>query len=247
MQAKQIGHVAKLTRYPFKSMAGTEVSESDLGWHGLVGDRRLAARLADVDSGFPWLSASRMPELLRYCPCDFDFDSAELLPKRIRTPSGSRLDVRGDRLVTELRDAIGCDVDVMSLKHGVFDDAPISVIAMETVSAVCKHASVAVDARRFRSNIVLDCEGAPPFVEDRWVGHVMTFGSPNGSPAVHVIKRDVRCRMINFDPDTAEDNPAVLKGVGSSNDCMAGVYGVVVRTGRIRVGAPVFLAGLDSV
>ena len=40
----EIGHVEALFRYPVKSMAGERLEEANLGWHGLDGDRRLAAR-----------------------------------------------------------------------------------------------------------------------------------------------------------------------------------------------------------
>ncbi|HNC43614.1 MAG TPA: MOSC domain-containing protein, partial [Acidobacteriota bacterium] len=60
-------------------------------------------------------------------------------------------------------------------------------------------------------------------------------------PAVRVTARDVRCMMINLDPDTAEQNKQVMKTVVRLNQNNAGVYGTVVQTGTIRVGEPVSL------
>lgn len=60
-----------------------------------------------------------------------------------------------------------------------------------------------------------------------------------------VTARDVRCVMINLDPDTAIQDKRVLKMVVRLNKNNAGVYGTVVQTGTIRVGDPVRLV-LDA-
>jgi uncharacterized protein YcbX len=53
--------------------------------------------------------------------------------------------------------------------------------------------------------------------------------------------RDVRCMMINLDPDTGRQDAQVLKTVVRLNTNNAGVYGTVVQTGTLRVGDPVSL------
>ena len=64
----QIGHVEAIFRYPVKSMAGEGLEVAKLGWHGLDGDRRLAFRRMDDRSGFPWLIASKLPDLPLFTP-----------------------------------------------------------------------------------------------------------------------------------------------------------------------------------
>jgi len=64
----EIGHVEAIFRYPVKSMGGEQLEAAELGWHGLEGDRRLAFRRIEDRSGFPWLSASKLPELLLFAP-----------------------------------------------------------------------------------------------------------------------------------------------------------------------------------
>jgi uncharacterized protein YcbX len=66
--AIEIGHVEAIFRYPVKSMGGERLDAANLGWHGLDGDRRLAFRRIDDRSGFPWLTASKLPELLLFAP-----------------------------------------------------------------------------------------------------------------------------------------------------------------------------------
>src|SRR5215470_19627069 len=91
---KPIGHISELVRYPVKSMAGTPTESAFLGWHGLADDRRFAFRRLGDDSGFPWLNASRLPELLLYHPVGLDESTGEPLPTHVRTPAGSYLELR---------------------------------------------------------------------------------------------------------------------------------------------------------
>lgn len=74
----KIGEVEALFRYPVKSMSGERLEVADLGWHGLDGDRRLAFRRVDDRGGFPWLTATKLPELLLFLlPSGGDLPSVE--------------------------------------------------------------------------------------------------------------------------------------------------------------------------
>lgn len=216
-------------------MAGMPVSSAFLGWSGLQGDRRFAFRRMDDTSGFPWLSASRLPQLILYQPDGRDDTAKEPHPTHVLTPSGDRLGLYSEELRSEISNQFGKRVELMQLKHGIFDDSPISVINTATVAHVCSLAGVAADVRRFRPNIVLDAEDQKAFLEDDWVGSTMIFGDIATGPAVHLTKRDVRCMMINLDPDTAKQDPAVQKTTVQLNENNAGLYATVVRTGQINV------------
>ncbi len=129
----------------------------------------------------------------------------------------------------------------MQLRHGIFDDASVSVISLATIAGIGRGAGVDLDRRRFRANIVLETGDHEPFHEDGWVGGTLVFGDSEPMPAVRVTARDVRCVMINLDPDTGTHDPRALKAVVGLNKNNAGVYGTVVQTGTIRVGQPVRL------
>ena len=58
---------------------------------------------------------------------------------------------------------------------------------------------------------------------------------------MRVTLRDVRCMMVNLDPDTATQDARVLKTVVRLNKNNAGVYATVVQTGMIRIGQAVSL------
>lgn len=236
-----IGHVRELVRYPVKSMAGTPTESAYLGWHGLAGDRRFAFRRLGDESGFPWLSASKLRELVLYQPAGLDESTGEPLPTHVRTPSGAEVDLRGAALREEISERFGAAVELMMLKHGIFDDATVSVISLATTAGIARAAEVEDDRRRWRANVVLETLDTELFLEDGWVGGTLVFGDREPMPAVSVTARDVRCMMINLDPDTAVQDPRMLKAVVRLNANNAGVYGTVVRTGEIRVGQQVSL------
>ena len=239
----KIGNVKAIYRYPVKSMAGELLDVARLGWHGIEGDRRLAFRRLSDKSGFPWLIASKLPQLLLYKPFGLDNNTAEPLPTHVCTPDGKEYELRSNELREELSGRDGSDVELMNLKHGIFDEACISVISLGTVRCVQRESGRDVDLRRFRPNIVIETDSAEPFEEDRWVGQTLMFGEGNSGAALSVTMRDERCVMVNLDPDTAERDPAVMKTVVRMNENYAGVYGTVVRAGELRVGQVVTLEG----
>ena len=171
-----IGHVSGIVRYPVKSMAGTTTESAFLGWHGLAGDRRFAFRRMGDDSGFPWLTAGRLPELPLYHPVGLDDSTGEPLPTHVRTPTGSHVELRSADLQAELAQRFGSGVDLMNLKHGIFDEAPISVISLATIAGISREAGLDLDRRRFRANIFVETERSEPFLEDAWVGRMLVFG-----------------------------------------------------------------------
>jgi MOSC domain-containing protein len=186
-----------------------------------------------------------VPELILYHPAGCDERSGEPLPTHVRTPSGAQLELRSAELRSEVAARLGGGVELMQLKHGIFDDAPVSVISLSTMAGIGREAGVDLDRRRFRANIVLDTHEREPFHEDGWVGGSLVFGNGEPGPAVSVTARDLRCVMINLDPDTGAQDKRVMKTVVRLNQNNAGVYGTVVRTGTIRVGDPVTLV-LDA-
>src|SRR6202521_1634162 len=84
----EIGHVEAIFRYPAKSMGGERLETAKLGWHGLDGDRRLAFRRIDDRGGFPWLTASKLPDLLLFAPHHRDDGAQGDLPTHVRTREG---------------------------------------------------------------------------------------------------------------------------------------------------------------
>jgi uncharacterized protein YcbX len=236
----EIGHVEALFRYPVKSMGGERLEAADLGWHGIEGDRRLAFQRMDDRSGFPWLTASKLPELLRFAPQHREDGAAGDLPTHVRTPEGKEMLVLGEDLAAEVGRRYGAPVQMMHLKHGIFDDASISAIALDTVREIGRLAGQSPDVRRFRPNIAVRLRRPGPFQEGAWLGGVLSFGEGDDAPAITVTMHDVRCSMVNLDPDSASPAPEVLKAIVRANQNNAGIYGAVTRIGRLAVGQTIF-------
>jgi len=237
----EIGEVEAIFRYPVKSMGGERLEAANLGWHGLDGDRRLAFRRIEDRSGFPWLSASKLPDLLLFAPHRREDGAQGDLPTHVRTPDGEEMPVFGEDLAAEVGRRCGAPVQMMQLRHGIFDEATISVIAFDTVREIERLAGRSPDVRRFRPNVLVRSLRSVPFQEDEWVGGVLSFGEGDDAPAIAVTMRDARCSMVNFDPDSARPAPEVLKAVVRLNQNTAGIYGAVTRAGRLAVGQTVFL------
>ena len=241
----EIGQVEAIFRYPVKSMGGERLEVAQLGWHGLNGDRRLAFRRIDDRSGFPWLTASKLPDLLLFAPHGREDGAQGDLPTHVRTPDGDEMPVFGEELATEVGRRHGAPVQMMHFKHGIFDEASISVIAFDTVCEIGRLAGRSLDVRRFRPNVVVRLLRSVPFQEDEWLGGVLSFGEGDDAPAITVTMRDARCSMVNLDPDSASASPEVLKAIVRANQNKAGIYGAVTRVGRLAVGQSILLGASD--
>ena len=221
-------------------MGGERLEVANLGWHGLDRDRRLAFRRMDDCSGFPWLSASKLPDMVLFTALRGDGAEGDL-PTHIRTPDGQEMPVFGEDLAAEVGRRCGAPVQMMQMKHGIFDEASISVIASDTVREIGRLAGRSLDIRRFRPNVVVRLLRPGPFQEDKWLGGALSFGEGDDAPAIAVTMRDVRCSMVNLDPDSASPAPEVLKAVVREHQNTAGIYGAVTRIGRLAVGQLIFL------
>jgi uncharacterized protein len=230
----QVGTVAALYRYPVKSMAAEPLRAAEVSWHGITGDRRWAfVQDALVKSGFPYLTIRERAEMWRFVPELANPDKPDSSRTWVRTPEGAQLDVTDPALAERL----GGGVRPVKLDRGLFDAAPLSLITTATVDAlrVLSERDV-LEPERFRPNLLVDAEGDWP--EDAWVGHELTIGTLR----MRVDRRDERCVIITTDPVTGERDPRVLKQAGRAHDACAGVYGTVIRPGRVTVGDPVVLA-----
>lgn len=237
----EIGQVEAIFCYPVKSIGGEQLDVANLGWHGFDGDRRLAFRRMDDRSGFPWLTASKLPDLVRFAPLRREDGVQGELPTYVRTPDGVEMPVFGEVLAAEVGRRYGAAVEMMQMKHGIFDEASISVIASDTVREIGRLAGRNLDVRRFRPNVVVRLLRPGAFQEDEWVGGVLSFGEGDDAPAITATMRDERCSMVNLDPDTACPAPEVLKAIVRAHQNTAGIYAAAARIGRLAVGQTIFL------
>jgi uncharacterized protein YcbX len=235
----EIGQVETIFRYPVKSMAGERLEDANLGWYGLDGDRRLAFRRMDDRSGMPWLTASKLPDLLLFAPQRCEDSVHGDLPSHVRTPDGQEMPVFGEELANEVGRRYGAPVQMMQLRHGIFDEACISVIASDTVREIGRLAGRSLDIRRFRPNVVVRLLRSGAFHEDEWLSGVLSFGDGDDAPAIAVTMRDERCGMVNLDPDSAKSAPEVMKVIVRANQNNAGIIGDTFRAKMVPKGLAV--------
>jgi uncharacterized protein YcbX len=227
----KVGEVEALFRYPVKSMSGEPLQAAELGWHGLDGDRRLAFRRIDDRGGFPWLTATKLPELILFAPQRREPAVGGSLPTHVRTPEGEELAVFGRELAAEVGRRHGSPVEMLHLNRGIFDEASISVITSATVDEIGRLAAQPPGVRRFRPNILIASTRSVPFEEDEWVGGVLSFGDTSQAAAIGITNHDERCSMVNLDPGSARPAGEVLKAI------------VRVRDNRLGSTAPPLDAG----
>lgn len=233
---KEVGRVKIITRYPVKSMAGEEVPESRIGWHGLRGDRRHAfVRLNDT-SGFPWLTAREVPQLVAYCACYADSNDPERSPIVVRAPHGAEFDVRSPDLAAELQRLAGEPIHLLQLYSGIFDANDLSLVTTSSMDAVSREAGLPTDHRRFRANLVLEASDERPFPEDRWVGELLVFGDRADSARVRIYRRDLRCVVVDISPETGTQGGDLLKVIARTRKNNVGVYAGAERPGTVAVG-----------
>lgn len=234
---RAIGRVTGVFRHPIKSMAAQAMSCAAVDRYGIAGDRRFALRRRGDESGFPWLTAGKLPALIRYevvCASD---DASTRESMHVRAPSGDVMSCTGDALSRHFASAHGVDVELAHLRQGMFDLAGLGIITTQTLASLAAMLSLPMNARRFRPNIVIDVgSSGDPYPEDAWVGSSLAFGDPVSGARALVTELDERCAMINLDPDTGLSTPTILRTVVRERDNFAGVYATPMRGGAIAIG-----------
>ncbi len=233
--SRPVGRVVGLWRYPVKSMAGEPLTEVEVSWHGLSGDRRWAfIRDGLTQSGFPWLTLRERGDMSHYLPSFVDPAQPDKSSTLVRTPSGIVFDVTDPKLATELWPQ---GARVIKQNRGVFDTFPLSLITTQTIDRLGEMVGAQLDVQRFRPNILVEAAEQAPFLEDSWMGCVLRIGGMR----MRVDKRDGRCVVITIDPASSERNPAILRAVARDRQGCLGIYGSTVQPGCAAVNDLVFV------
>ena len=232
MDAREVGRVVALWRYPVKSMAPERLQAVDVGWHGFAGDRRWAFVRGGLErSGFPWMTIREDAAMLAHVPRFVEPERPDKSRTVVRTPSGEELDVIAPALAASLGDG----VRVIKQDRGVFDAMPLSLLTTQAVAELEALVGFALDPQRFRPNLFVESVAR----DDEWVGSELRIGGLT----MRVDQRDERCVIVNVDPATGARDPSVLRTLARERASCIGVYGSVVRPGRVAVGDTVVLSG----
>src|SRR3954464_3518326 len=204
--------VAELWRYPVKSLRGESLPEARITPLGIDGDRLVQA----LRPGGRVYPARTHPGMLGL---------QGGLDEGVPTIDGARWDTAP--ALEAIRAVTAPDAELVFFdgdgpqRHDVL---PIPVAPRGGVAAV------GVDGRRFRGNVYL--EGVEGLAERDWVGRELHLGEA----VLGVRQVRGRCVMTTYDPDTLEQDIAVLQMIVFELGGVTALDCYVVRPGRVRVG-----------
>ncbi len=221
-----MGVVAALWRYPVKSMVGERLTEAKVGERGFDGDRLYAVRDPDgkFGSGKNTRRFRRMPGLNTFAA---RYEGAVPI---VTLPDGRT--ARGD---ADIAAALGRPGVELTKEADVphHDEAAVHLLTTSSLAWLAERARVAeIDARRLRPNILLDTGPAPDLAEDAWVGEHVRIGEVE----LEVLRKAVRCVMVDLPWDGLPAAPGLLKTITGANGMTLGVHARVVRGGTLSLG-----------
>lgn len=115
----------------------------------------------------------------------------------------------------------------------------VSLVTSSSLERLAGLVGAEVDGAQFRATFTVDTAGAPPQVEDSWVGRRLRVGEAE----VEVRSGLPRCAVVDLDPVTGRRHADVLRTLGgyrrALGEIVFGVDAVVTRPGRVELGAAV--------
>lgn len=181
-------YVKELWRYPVKSMAGEPLAKANLSSLGIEGDRVVLV----VTPAGRIVTARSHPSLLGHKGTT-GVDGVPLVDGRHWTEAS---------VLADVRKIAGPDAELIHNEtENRFDVLPLLVA---TDGAI---ASFGRDGRRLRPNLVIG--GVEGLAERRWPGRKLRIGSV----VIGIDSLRGRCVMTTYDPDTLQQDPAVLKDI----------------------------------
>jgi hypothetical protein len=121
------------------------------------------------------------------------------------------------------------------------DSAAVSVLSLASVQTLSAQIGRPLDPRQFRPNIVIETTAPGLDSDDDWLDRLLVFGDPAAGARLRINRRDKRCMMVNLDPETANQDPALLRAIVQRRDQCTGLYATPERVGIVRVGDVVAL------
>lgn len=262
-----VGTIARIHRYPVKSMGGESLLEATVASTGILGDRAYAL-FDPVDRRVA--SAKRVAEFPRL----LDFRARYLGVPSLSHPSPIEIVFPDGRCVRSDDDAcrdalsawfgrplgLGQVTDDASIRPlagryamtGTFlDYASLHVVTTAAMTALSNASpGMRVDIERFRPNLVIATPPGAGYPENGWVGAELRVGD---SILARITDPCPRCAMTTFAQGELPQDPSVLKTIARENTTYApvlasdqpclGAYAFVTRGGVVRVGDEVRLHG----
>lgn len=231
-----IGRVARLRRYPVKSMGGEELARASVEPYGFSGDRIYAYVVDDAPNPrFPWMTARQASEMLLYKPKFVQSGEVEVF-----SPDGKKYSMTDAGLERHLEKKYGYAISLKYSESGWHDASPVSIMGLQSLTRLSQEAGIIdLAPERFRANIYADWENGEPFFEDSLVGKAIKIG--DSGVTLKIVRKDSRCVIPTSDPETGRALPKVLETIQSSHAGCIGVYADVVCGGTIVRADDIYL------
>ena len=218
--------VDQLWRYPVKSVGGEPLTGAAVGTFGIEGDRVVAVQ--DEQDEITWAGA--VPALMQVQAVTVSAGATELI-----LPSGERVALASSDADSRLSAAVSAKVKLV----GHQPDRPAAALHVLTTTSLrtlgLALPDSAIDASRFRPNLVLDGavdEGGTGYPEHGWIGRRMAVGAVR----LRFTEGCDRCVMITKETPSVPHDHSVLRWVAREVGNTFGVYAAVETPGRISVG-----------
>jgi uncharacterized protein len=215
--------VDQLWRYPVKSVGGEPLTTAPVGALGIDGDRVIAVH--DERAEITWAGA--VPALMRVRATTVVAGVAELI-----LPNADRFRTDAPDAASRLSAAV--QAEVILVEHRPANpDAALHVLTTTSLDSLGRALpDSAIDATRFRPNLVLDGATGTGHPEHGWIGRRMAIGNVR----LRFTGTCDRCVMITKETPTVPHDRAVLRWVAREVGNALGVYAAVEVPGEIRVG-----------
>jgi uncharacterized protein len=213
-------------------MRGEALQSLAISEHGAIGDRYFALKDSDgrLGSGKTTKRFRQIEGLLGFAAATED--GAVI----VRFPDGRVMRADDPTLGATLTEACGMDIKVESegqdrIMHR--DNAPLHLLTDASITWLrARLPDVAIDARRFRPNIVIASE-VTGLVEQEWLGRAIAIGD---GLIVKAARQTVRCVMTTQPQAELGAAPAILRKLAADNAASLGIYAEVLRPGTVKIG-----------
>ena len=207
--------VKEIWRYPVKSMAGERIAQAEVGELGIAGDRTILVHVGGR------VVTSRTHHRLLGLKGTLDSNGV---------PQVSGHSWTSPEALELVNEAAGPDAEMVHCEgEERFDVLPLLVATDGAIN------HMGFDGRRLRHNIVIG--GVEGLMEREWPGRRLQIGGV----LIHAAQLRGHCIMTTFDPDTLQQERAVLTRIVRELNGKMALDCAVLQGGLIREGDPVFL------
>ena len=177
---------------------------------------------------------------------DLDAELSNIIGREVTLTSVQPDTVSVERLDPLAEDEIIVDIGDFMMKGRFADYAPIHLVTTASLAELAKRSpDVQFDLRRFRPNIVVEApEGQTGFVENEWVGRVISIGK---EVRLRVTDPTPRCALPTLAQSDLPQDQNVIRTIvdhnkvavpafdGAELPCV-GIYAFVEQTGVLQKG-----------